>query len=142
MIKKNNVNNRIDQLLLTIGFILLVMLFGSCKTKTVYLPIESSTTSSNDRLERDSTRLIDSVYVHRWMAGDTVFQIQERYKYLYRDRLVRDSVYIRDTIRVPYPMVETKTVKAPYTWFEKILLALGCGFLGYTVFRTYKWIKK
>lgn len=136
---RSNRINRLYRLLLTIGPILLVMLFGSCKTKSVYLPIESSTTTSKDRLERDSIRLIDSVYVYRWMAGDTVYQTKERYKYLYRDRLVRDSVYIRDTIRVPYPMVETKTVKAPYTWYEKVLLALGCGLLGYTVF---KWVKK
>ena len=37
---------------------------------------------------------------------DTVFW--ERYRYMYRDRILRDSVIVRDTIRVFYPIKRSK----------------------------------
>jgi len=45
-------------------------------------------------------KIPNSVFVKE--KGDTL--IMERYRYLYRDKFVRDSVFINDTIRVPYPV--------------------------------------
>ena len=66
---------------------------------------------------RDSIRLQDSIFV--FVKGDTV-RI-EKYKYLYRDRVVVDTVYKVqcDTIRVPYP------VEKPLTRWQKWKLDLG-----------------
>lgn len=85
---------------------LLILLLGSCRTNTVYVPVETVKVEYRDRLYRDSVRLYDSVFVK--VANDTVWM--EKYKYLYRDKLVRDSVFLTDSVQVPFPVVEYKEV--------------------------------
>lgn len=73
----------------TLSFFILAMLVVSCSTK--YVPVESVRVDSVhvERVRRDSVVLRDSVYIlHR---GDTVFKT--KYKYLYRDRVLRDTFY-------------------------------------------------
>ena len=86
------------------------MLFVICSCRTVkYVPVETvkvDTTYIN-KLQRDSIYMLDSVYVKE--IGDTV--LIEKYKYLYRDKLVRDTMYISkaDSIQVPYPVEKELT---------------------------------
>ena len=86
------------------------MLFIICSCRTVkYVPVETikvDTTYIN-KLQRDSIYMLDSVYVKE--KGDTV--LIEKYKYLYRDKLVRDTMYISkvDSIQVPYPVEKELT---------------------------------
>lgn len=86
------------------------MLFVICSCRTVkYVPVETikvDTTYIN-KLQRDSIYMLDSVYVRE--KGDTV--LIEKYKYLYRDKLVRDTLYIAkaDSIQVPYPVEKELT---------------------------------
>ena len=86
------------------------MLFIICSCRTVkYVPVETikvDTTYIN-KLQRDSIYMLDSVYVKE--KGDTV--LFEKYKYLYRDKLVRDTMYISkvDSIQVPYPVEKELT---------------------------------
>ena len=95
------------------------MLFVICSCRTVkYVPVETikvDTTYIN-KLQRDSIYMLDSVYVKE--KGDTV--LIEKYKYLYRDKLVRDTMYISktDSIQVPYP------VEKEFTWWLKIKIAI------------------
>ncbi|WP_302452119.1 hypothetical protein [Phocaeicola coprocola] len=95
------------------------MLFVICSCRTVkYVPVETvkiDTTYIN-KLQRDSIYMLDSVYVKE--KGDTV--LIEKYKYLYRDKLVRDTMYISkaDSIQVPYP------VEKELTWWLKIKIAI------------------
>lgn len=86
------------------------LLFVICSCRTVkYVPVETvkvDTTYIN-KLQRDSIYLLDSVYVKE--KGDTV--LIEKYKYLYRDKLVRDTLYMAktDSIQVPYPVEKELT---------------------------------
>lgn len=86
------------------------MLFVICSCRTVkYVPVETvkvDTTYIN-KLQRDSIYMLDSVYIKE--TGDTVFI--EKYKYLYRDKLVRDTLYMAktDSIQVPYPVEKELT---------------------------------
>lgn len=86
------------------------LLFVICSCRTVkYIPVETikvDTTYIN-QLQRDSIYMLDSVYVKE--KGDTV--LIEKYKYLYRDKLVRDTMYISkvDSIQVPYPVEKELT---------------------------------
>lgn len=86
------------------------MLFVICSCRTVkYVPVETvkvDTTYIN-KLQRDSIYILDSVYVKE--KGDTV--LIEKYKYLYRDKLVRDTMYISkvDSIQVPYQVEKELT---------------------------------
>ena len=101
-----------------ITIILLASAIWSCRS-VKYVPVETVKTDSVyvNKVQRDSIRLQDSIFV--FVKGDTV-RI-EKYKYLYRDRVVRDTVYKVqcDTIRVPYP------VEKPLTRWQKWKLDLG-----------------
>ncbi|MFV0332139.1 MAG: hypothetical protein ACK5KL_20305 [Dysgonomonas sp.] len=118
--------------------ILLLFLFGSCKTNTVYVPVETVKVEYRDKVLRDSVHLYDSVLIK--MKGDTVWL--EKFRYLYRDKLVRDSIFKVDSISVPYPVVEYQEVnrlssfQSFQIWCGRILLLFIIGYL------CFKWIKR
>lgn len=68
-------------------------------SKKIYIPVESVKTEYETLHVRDSIYLKDSVYIHE--KGDTVFI--DRWRTIYKEKLIRDSINIRDSI--PY-MVE------------------------------------
>lgn len=93
---------------ITLAPFMCLLLVCSCQT-VKYVPVETikiDTTYIN-KLQRDSIYMLDSVYVKE--KGDTV--LIEKYKYLYRDKLVRDTMYISkaDSIQVPYPVEKELT---------------------------------
>ena len=94
------------------------LMIVSCRS-VKYVPVETVKTDSVyvNKVQRDSIRLQDSIFV--FVKGDTV-RI-EKYKYLYRDRVVVDTVYKVqcDTIRVPYP------VEKPLTRWQQWKIELG-----------------
>lgn len=108
-------------LYLIIPYIILSSLAG-CKS-VQYVPMETVRTDSIyvDRYQRDSIYQRDSVFVNRWIAGDTVYQDKVVWKYVYRDKIKYDTVAIlrSDTINVPYP-VECKLSK-----WEQLKLNVG-----------------
>ena len=79
------------------------LLLASCG-QVRYVPVETVKRDSIylQQVRHDSIVRYDSVYVRD--KGDTVWL--EKFRYLYRDRLVRDTVYVgrTDTVRVPYPV--------------------------------------
>ena len=100
--------------------LLVTLLFG-CKS-VKYVPVESVMTDSVyvDRFTRDSVYLRDSVWVNRWVVGDTVFVDKVSVKYLYRDRWRRDTVAVvmRDSVQIPLP------VEKPLGWWQQARLKL------------------
>lgn len=101
---------------------ILISLFVGCKSIR-YIPVETVTTDSIyvDRYLRDSIYQRDSVFVNQWMVGDTVYQDKVVWKYVYRDKVIYDTVSIlrSDSVRVPYP-VEHKLTK-----WEEVRLTVG-----------------
>lgn len=98
---------------------LLLLLFAyvlaSCAgTKTIYVPVQSVKTEYKDRHKTDSIHVLDSVYFA--VKGDTVFK--EKYRTIYKDRLLRDSIFKTDTIRVPYPVEKIVTTNK-LNWYQK-----------------------
>ena len=83
------------------------LVLAGCRTVR-YVPVETVRTDSVyvDRFTRDSVYLRDSVYVNRWMHGDTVFVDKVSVKYLYRDRWRHDTVAVtmRDSVQIPLPV--------------------------------------
>ena len=101
-----------------ITIILLASAIWSCRS-VKYVPVETVKTDSVyvNKVQRDSIRLQDSIFV--FVKGDTV-RI-EKYKYLYRDRVVVDTVRLveRDSVQVPVP------VEKPLTRWQQWKLDLG-----------------
>lgn len=100
----------------------LISLLSGCKS-VQYVPVETVRTDSVyiDRYQHDSIYQRDSIFVNRWTAGDTVYQDKVVWKYVYRDKVVYDTVAIlrSDTVRVPYP-VERRLTK-----WEQVRLNVG-----------------
>lgn len=94
------------------------LMIVSCRS-VKYVPVETVKTDSVyvNKVERDSIHFRDSIFV--FVKGDTV-RI-EKYKYLYRDRVVRDTVRFveRDSVQVPVP------VEKPLTRWQKWKLEVG-----------------
>ena len=101
---------------------ILISILTGCKS-VQYVPVETVRTDSVyiDRYQRDSIYQQDSVFVNRWTAGDTVYQDKVVWKYVYRDKVVYDTVAIlrSDTVRVPYPVERRLS-----TW-EEVRLNVG-----------------
>lgn len=99
--------------------ILLLFIFISGCRSIQYVPVETVKIEYRDRLKIDSIIKYDSVYFDRYMKGDTAFIIKEKYKYLDKIKIVRDSVFRTDSISVPYP-VEKNLSK-----WEKVKMDVG-----------------
>jgi hypothetical protein len=75
------------------------------------------------------------------IKGDTVWI--EKYRNLYVDRLKRDSVFLNDTVRIPYP-VEGNCVSGLQNfqiWTGRILAAIIAGYFGVRYLRKRFFIK-
>lgn len=136
---KKETKDKLEWIFLWIALICsLLFVVAGCKTKTLYVPVDTVKTEYINKVQRDSIHLLDSVFVDRWRSNDTVYLTTEKYKYLYRDKFVTDTIIKIDSVQVPYPVIEEVKIKEPYTWYEKLLMALGLigiGAIGYTVFR-------
>ena len=101
-------------------FAVIATMLLSCKS-VKYIPVVTTKIEYRDNFVRDSIFRYDSVFVKD--KGDTL--ILERYKYLYKNRIVKDSIFINDTIRVPYPVEVIKQVKAPITNWQSFQIWSG-----------------
>lgn len=99
--------------------ILLLFIFISGCRSIQYVPVETVKIEYKDRLKIDSVIKYDSIFYDRYTKGDTVFLTKEKYKYLDKIKIVRDSVFRTDSISVPYP-VEKQLSK-----WEKVKMDVG-----------------
>lgn len=81
----------------------LSVVMPGCRT-VEYVPVERVRTDSVyvTAWHRDSVYVTDSVYIRE--KGDTVREY--RWRYVYRDRAVHDTVFVdrMDSVQVPYPV--------------------------------------
>jgi hypothetical protein len=99
---------------------LLLFFCSSCKTPQ-YIPVETTRTEYRNNYLRDSIYFRDSVFFA--IKGDTV--LLEKYSYLYRDKIIRDSIFKTDTIRVPFPVEVVKEVKKPLSSWQNFQVWCG-----------------
>lgn len=105
---------------------LLLLAVWSCRT-TEYVPVEVVKTDTTyiNKVQRDSIYQLDSIYILD--RGDTV--LITKTKYLYRDKLVHDTIYASktDSVQVPYP------VKRQFTRWEQFRLDVGGWAIGVVI---------
>lgn len=121
--------------LIVLLFITIWLLFG-CRS-IQYVPVETVKVEYKDRLKIDSVIKYDSIFYDRYMKGDTIFVTKEKYKYIDKIKIVRDSVFRTDSIQVPFPIKVEKEVnmlssfQAFQIWCGRILLLLLGLWFGY-----------
>ena len=119
-----------------IGLVIAFVLCVCCSCKTVK-PIAQTRDSIRVEIRHDSVFVFkhDSIFRDRWRSGDTVFVTVEKFKTLYRDKLVE----VHDTIATTQTdTIEVKVVPNYYrrvsTGFWILLVIL----LALTAFKAYK----
>lgn len=129
---------KVKKNIISIGIIASIFfLLISCKTKIQYVPVEKTNIEYRDRLKLDSIYQYDSIYVRE--KGDTIFKYQ--YKYLYRDKLIVDTMFISSIEQVPFPVEVIKEVNRIRGW-QIILMCLGGVFIGYIGYKIIRFIRK
>lgn len=121
---------------------LLLLAVWSCRT-TEYMPVEviKSDTTYINKVQRDSIYQLDSVYIQD--RGDTV--LITKTKYLYRDKLVRDTIYRSkvDSIQVPYLVGQQLTRWEQFRldvggWAIVTVIIIILIVVGWRIYRLYK----
>lgn len=105
--------------------LLLCLALVACKTRTVVVETVRTDTLRYQRNTRDSIFLHDSIFVHEWTAGETIYVQRDRWRTKYIEKQVHDTTYIatHDTIAKPYPVI--KEVPRQLTWWQKALQRAG-----------------
>lgn len=117
----------------------LVMMSG-CKTKSVVVEKVHTDTCYITRLQRDSIRLHDSIYVKEYAKAESVFVEIERWHTAYRDRVSHDTVYVSRVDSIPVPYEVEKEVNHLY-WWQKVLMWAGIACFSLLLVRVYKVLK-
>ena len=109
--------------LLLMAFVALsVFCLMSCRS-VKYVEVEKIKTDTTyiTQLQRDSIWLHDSLYIHEYTKGDTVFLERTKWHTKYIERLQVDTLYkaTHDTIPQPYP------VERKLSFVEKVKMDFG-----------------
>ena len=133
--------------------ILILLWLTSCRSQQLARPSEDDTPQNNttrieykDRLIRDTTYILDSVYIRE--KADTVWITRWREKYT--ERVQRDTIYTQrtDTIRLTKRMyIKEQLSKADNAkmfiggcvlWLLMVLIACGIAFAFYKLTQLWK----
>lgn len=114
-------------LLIILAMTLLASLMGSCKTVERENIVTKTDTVRIYSQHKDSVVYRDSVFVHLYEKGDTVYHVTERWNVEYRDRIHTDTVYkVREVAQQSKEVTEKKE-----PWYDdfltKVLLCLLAG---------------
>ena len=106
--------------------LLICALFGSCTT-TKYVPVPEYHTDTTyiTKQQRDSIWLHDSIYVHEWTKGDTIFVESRKWLTKYVEKHVHDTIYQSKRDSIPYPVEVEKEVPAELTWWQRTQMYAG-----------------
>ncbi len=108
-------------MIVVVTMLLLALLFGGCAHKTFEEVERVHDTLRVYQYHRDSVIHRDSVFLHVYERGDTVYSITERWNVQYKDRVKVDTVYqVRDVAQQSKEVVEKE---APIPWWKMILIA-------------------
>ena len=122
--------------IIVIALIAAIFFFSGCKAVQ---PLTQSRDSVRVEVRLDSVYIFrhDSIFRDRWRAGDTVFITVEKYKTLYRDKLIEVHDTITDTrteqVAVRYVPEYYKRVSTGF-W---ILLAIMLAILAFKAYKLY-----
>ena len=105
--------------------IVLIAMLTSCKTRTVVVETVRTDTTYITKHQRDSIWLHDSIFMHEYQNGDTVFMLRDRWHTKYIESIKHDTTYIAKTDSVPLPYPVEVKVPRELSWWQKALQRTG-----------------
>ena len=125
-------------------FILACILLSGCSPKVIENTIVKTDTCYVEKWRRDSIFQHDSIYVHEYTKGDTVYRDRDRWITKYKEVFIRDTAYISRTDTITNTKIE-KVEKAlsGWQWFQiwagrLVLIALA---LAAAVWGARRWLR-
>lgn len=116
---------------------LFTLFLGSCVTpKIIEVPVDRVKIEYRDRERVDTLICKDSIFIRD--SGDTIFQ--EKYKYIYSIKELRDTISVIDTVTVVNTIEVPKEINKLYNW-QVILMILGGISIALGGYRIIKLIK-
>ena len=116
--------------------LILCLCFHGCKTVQ---PIQQTRDSIRVEIRHDSVFVFkhDSIFRDRWRSGDTVYVTVDKFKTLYRDKLVEvhDTIATTHTEQVPVGVVPTYYKNTSRGFW--VLLAILILLIGWKVAKVY-----
>lgn len=110
-----------------ISLLILAIFTTSCKhIEYVSVPEVHTDTLYISKVQHDSIHVKDSVYVHEYTKGDTVFVEVLRWQTKWRERLLTDTIKESrvDSVAVPYPVEVVKTKATGWWAFWGLVVAI------------------
>ncbi len=112
-----------NKIILFLGFLLLLCC-GSCRTvrmQHIPVPVRHDSIVYQNRIDSIFIQKTDSVRIVT--KGDTVFH--DRWRTLYKDRFLTDTLKVRVEIDKPYPVEVPVEVEKKLNWWQRITGAAG-----------------
>lgn len=111
-------------------FLAFVVLLAACK-HTEYVEVEkiveTHDTLREVQVKYDSIYNHDSIYIHEWLKGDTVFLEKYKERVQYIERIKRDTITQSKSeyLQVPRPYPVVKYIEKPLKQWQKGLMGIG-----------------
>ena len=119
-----------------------VLLLTGCRS-VKYVEVDKVRTDTTyiTKQQRDSIWLHDSLYIHEYTKGDTVYLERTKWHTRYVEKVLRDTLYraTHDTIPVPYPVVKEV---AKMKWHQKAFMWVGLFAMIGVVIIAGRWLSK
>ena len=115
-----------------LALLLCIILIG-CKTAQQYVPVEHTKIEYINKINIDTCFIRDSIYVRE--KNDTIYL--EKYKYIYKNKIFRDTVIVNDTIPIIHTVEVTKEINVIKNW-QIALMVLGGAFIVILLFKIKK----
>lgn len=134
----------LHMILTMIAFIVLLCLVlsivGCTTTKYVEVPVTHTDTLIQTKVQRDSIWKHDSIYLHEWMKGDTVYIEKTRWLTGYKERLRIDTVYKSriDTITKTIAVAKTDSL----TWWQQMRIKFANVMIYLAILIFVVWLAK
>ena len=118
------------------------LLAGCRSVKVVTVEKVRVDTTYITKQQRDSIWLHDSLYIHEYTKGDTVFLERTKWQTKYIERTRTDTVYQSRTDSIPVPYEVIKEVPAKISMPKKILMTIGLLTLMAVALVASRWVSK
>lgn len=126
--------------------IALVTALIGCKPteRIVYVESVQTDTLTQYVTKTDTLHVTDSTYVKEYVSGDTVYQVQYKFRDRWHASVSHDSIYIHKTDSIPYPVEVEKVVEVEkeLTWWQKTRMGIGTAALVIGLLLLIKFIVK
>lgn len=103
-----------------VGIVILSILsLCSCSPRVIENTIVRHDTLYRERVRTDSISVHDSVFIHEYQKGDTVYRDRDHWHTLWKERIVRDTAYVSrtDTITKNIEAVKEQPISG-WKWFQ------------------------